>query len=145
MTAAATDRAVTRFQHHVFYVSDLERSKAFYSALLDLQLSALNHPDSSAAMRLARQQMQFYSFGYYHHDICLVQMLDHQPDNGSMLYFAVKTSPSHFDMIAANAAALEATRRDGRLLASARLKDGERALSVRDPDGHWLEIISEAA
>lgn len=87
MNTPANDRAVSKFQHHVFYVSDLERSKAFYSRLLDLQLSALNHPDSSAGMRLARQMMQFYSFGYYHHDICLVQMLDHQPDNGSMLYF----------------------------------------------------------
>ena len=138
-------RAVSKFQHHVFYVSDLERSKAFYSRLLDLQLSALNHPDSSAAMRLARQKMQFYSFGFYHHDICLVEMLDHAPDNGSMMYFRLKTPADKFDAIAANAAEMGAETRQGRLLRSSKLAAGERALSVKDPDSHWFEIVSEAA
>ncbi|MEM6485539.1 MAG: VOC family protein, partial [Pseudomonadota bacterium] len=78
-------RKVENFQHHVFYVSDMETSKQFYTRLFDLQISALNHPDSSAAMRLSRQEMQFYSFGFYHHDVCLVKMWDHECDTGSVL------------------------------------------------------------
>ncbi len=65
--------AAAKLQHHVIYVSDLRRSKDFYTKLFDLQFSALNHPDSSAAMRLAQMEMHFFSFGFYHHDICLVK------------------------------------------------------------------------
>ncbi|HEY3621436.1 MAG TPA: VOC family protein, partial [Roseiarcus sp.] len=61
-------KVAAKLQHHVIYVDDLERSAAFYTKLFDLQFSALNHPDSSAAMRLARQQMRFFSFGFHHHD-----------------------------------------------------------------------------
>ena len=53
----------SKFQHHVFYVNDLQRSKDFYMQLFDLQFSALNHPDSSAAMRMSQQEMHFFSFG----------------------------------------------------------------------------------
>ena len=51
--------AAAKLQHHVIYVSDLERSKDFYVKLFDLQFSALNHPDLSAAMRLSNQQITF--------------------------------------------------------------------------------------
>ena len=80
---------VTNLQHHVFYVTDLERSKAFYIKLFDLQFSALNHPDSSAAMRLSQQEMHFFSFGFHHHDICLVKHHKLKMDNNSMLHFAL--------------------------------------------------------
>ena len=51
--------AAAKLQHHVIYVSDLKRSKDFYTKLFDLQFSALNHPDSSAAMRLANHGNAF--------------------------------------------------------------------------------------
>ena len=37
--------AAAKLQHHVIYVSDLQRSKDFYVKLFDLQFSALNHPE----------------------------------------------------------------------------------------------------
>lgn len=57
----------------------------------------------------------------------------------------MKTSPENFAKIAANASAMGAETRAGRLLRSAKLAPGEQALSVKDPDSHWFEIISEAA
>jgi predicted enzyme related to lactoylglutathione lyase len=80
--------AAAKLQHHVIYVSDLKKSKDFYMKLFDLQFSALNHPDSSAAMRLSHQEMHFFSFGFYHHDICLVKHHKLKMDNSSMLHFA---------------------------------------------------------
>ena len=56
--------AVAKLQHHVIYVSDLERSTDFYTKLFDLQFSALNHPDSSAAMRLATWRCIFSASGF---------------------------------------------------------------------------------
>ena len=57
--------------------------------LFDLQFSALNHPDSSAAMRLSNQEMHFFSFGFYHHDLCLVKHHKLKMDNNSMLHFTL--------------------------------------------------------
>ena len=51
----------SKLQHHVIYVDDLDRSTAFYTKLFDLQFSAHNHPDSSAAMRLSRQRRCTFS------------------------------------------------------------------------------------
>ena len=77
--------------------------------LFDLQFSALNHPDSSAAMRLSHQEMHFFSFGFYHHDICLVKHHKLKMDNGSMM---------HFSLVARDAAAFDGDssprERDGR-------------------------------
>ncbi len=131
-----------KLQHHVFYVTDLEQSQAFYTGLLDLQFSALNHPDSSAAMRLSHQEMHLYSFGHYHHDICLVKHHKLIPDNGSMLSFAVVArDAAAFAAIRARAEAMGLRPRDGRLLASA--TPVEAAFSVTDPDGHVIEILQE--
>ena len=100
--------AAAKLQHHVIYVSDLKRSKDFYMKLFDLQFSALNHPDSSAAMRLSKQEMHFFSFGFYHHDICLVKHHKLKMDNDSML---------HFSLVARDEAAFDGIRgprhRDG--------------------------------
>ena len=85
--------AAAKLQHHVIYVSDLQRSTDFYTKLFDLQFSALNHPDSSAAMRLAHMEMHFFSFGFYHHDICLVKHHKLKMDNGSMLHFSHLVTP----------------------------------------------------
>lgn len=133
---------VTNLQHHVFYVTDLERSKAFYTELLDLQFSALNHPDSSAAMRLSQQEMRFFSFGFHHHDLCLVKHRKLKMDNGSMLnYSLVARDAVTFDEVRKRAEAMKLTIKEGRMLASA--KPVSRAFCVRDPDNHWIELIEE--
>ena len=136
--------AAAKLQHHVIYVSDLQRSTDFYTKLFDLQFSALNHPDSSAAMRLAHMEMHFFSFGFYHHDICLVKHHKLKMDNGSMLHFSlVARDRTAFDAIRQRAKELGIPTRDGRLIASAKALPGGRAFCLRDPDRHWIEIIEE--
>lgn len=133
---------VTNLQHHVFYVTELERSKAFYIKLFDLQFSALNHPDSSAAMRLSQQEMHFFSFGFHHHDICLVKHHKLKMDNRSMLHFALAVKDERaFDTVRSRAREMCLPIREGRMLASARPMS--RAFCVPDPDKHWIEIIEE--
>ncbi len=136
--------AAAKLQHHVIYVSDLKRSKDFYMKLFDLQFSALNHPDSSAAMRLSNQQMHFFSFGFYHHDLCLVKHHKLKMDNNSMLHFSlVARDKAAFDGIRARATAMGIPVRDGRLIASVKTSPGQRAFCLQDPDRHWIEIIEE--
>jgi catechol 2,3-dioxygenase-like lactoylglutathione lyase family enzyme len=136
--------AAAKLQHHVIYVSDLKRSKDFYVKLFDLQFSALNHPDSSAAMRLSNQEMHFFSFGFYHHDLCLVQHHKLKMDNNSMLHFTlVARDKAAFDGILTRAAAMGIPVRQGRLIASAETSFGQRAFCMQDPDKHWIEIIEE--
>ncbi|WP_028747557.1 VOC family protein [Rhizobium mesoamericanum] len=135
---------VTNLQHHVFYVTDLERSKAFYTGLFDLQFSALNHPDSSAAMRLSQQEMHFFSFGFHHHDLCLVKHHKLKMDNNSMLHFTLTVKEAEaFDDVRRRAGEMGLSIREGRLLASAH--PVSRAFCVRDPDNHWIEIIQESS
>ncbi|SDA93812.1 VOC family protein [Sinorhizobium sp. NFACC03] len=134
---------VTNLQHHVFYVTDLERSKAFYMQLFDLQFSALNHPDSSAAMRLSQQEMHFFSFGFHHHDICLVKHHKLTMDNNSMLHFSLALrDAAAFDEVRGHALRMGLPIRNGRMLASA--KPAARAFCIQDPDKHWIEIIEES-
>jgi len=136
--------AAAKLQHHVIYVSDLQRSTDFYTKLFDLQFSALNHPDSSAAMRLAHMEMHFFSFGFYHHDICLVKHHKLKMGNGSMLHFSlVARDRTAFDAIRQRAKELGIPTRDGRLIASAKALPGGRAFCLQDPDRHWIEIIEE--
>jgi catechol 2,3-dioxygenase-like lactoylglutathione lyase family enzyme len=133
-----------KLQHHVIYVSDLSRSKDFYIKLFDLQFSALNHPDSSAAMRLSNQEMHFFSFGFYHHDLCLVKHHKLKMDNHSMLHFTlVARDRDMFDAIRKRADTMGIPVRDGRLVASAKILPGQRSFCVQDPDRHWVEIIEE--
>jgi predicted enzyme related to lactoylglutathione lyase len=139
-------KVVTKLQHHVIYVDDLERSKTFYTRLFDLQFSALNHPDSSAAMRLSQQQMHFFSFGFHHHDICLVKHLKLKMDNGSMMHFALAARDAEsFDAIRRRASEMSVETRDGRLIASAKTGPGGRAFHLRDPNNHWIEILQESS
>lgn len=133
-----------KLQHHVIYVSDLKRSKDFYTNLFDLQFSALNHSDSSAAMRLSHQEMHFFSFGFYHHDLCLVKHHKLKMDNNSMLHFTlVARDKAAFDGIRARATAMGIPLRDGRLIGSAKTSPRQRAICLQDPDRHWIEIIEE--
>lgn len=133
---------VTKLQHHVFYVTDLDRSKAFYTQLFDLQFSALNHPDSSAAMRLSQQEMHFFSFGFHHHDICLVKHHKLTMDNNSMLHFSLALRVGGaFDEVRRRVGLMGLSIREGRMLASAR--SAARSFCIQDPDRHWVEIFEE--
>jgi predicted enzyme related to lactoylglutathione lyase len=146
MTAhVRTDRInAAKLQHHVIYVEDLAKSKDFYMRLFDLQFSALNHPDSSAAMRLSQQEMHFFSFGFYHHDICLVKHHKLKMDNGSMMHFSlVARDAETFDAIHRRAREMGVATREGRLIASARILPGQRAFCLQDPNRHWIEILEE--
>jgi catechol 2,3-dioxygenase-like lactoylglutathione lyase family enzyme len=133
---------VGKFQHHVFYVEDLQRSKEFYMQLFDLQFSALNHPDSSAAMRLSHQEMHFFSFGFYHHDICMVKHHRLKMDNGSMLHYTmVAKDQTAFENILEKARAMRIPMREGRMLPSAKMASAWQAFCFQDPDGHWIELL----
>ena len=131
-----------KFQHHVFYVEDLKRSKDFYMQLFDLQFSALNHPDSSAAMRMSHQEMHFFSFGFYHHDLCLVKHHKLKMDNESMLHYTMQArDQTIFQQIAQRAEEMKIPLRKGRILASAVMEESWSAFHFQDPDKHWIEII----
>ena len=146
MTAhVKTDRVgAAKLQHHVIYVEDLAKSKDFYMRLFDLQFSALNHPDSSAAMRLSQQEMHFFSFGFYHHDLCLVKHHKLKMDNGSMMHFSlIACDAAAFDAIRRRAGEMGVATREGRMLASAKTSPGQRAFCLQDPNRHWIEIIEE--
>ncbi|MEM6486349.1 MAG: hypothetical protein AAF662_15365, partial [Pseudomonadota bacterium] len=103
---------------------------------------ALNHPDSSAAMRLSRQEMQFYSFGFYHHDVCLVKMWDHECDTGSVLFFSVEIDSMNAFLEVKSRAQDLATNsfREGRLLSSA-ANQSRLSFCLPDPDGQWIEVL----
>ena len=146
MNAIAPRVVAEKLQHHVIYVNDLEESLGFYTRIFDLQVSARNHPNSSAAMRLANMEMRFFSFGHYHHDICFVKHGKLKMDNGSMLSFAlVARGRAAFDAIRARAAQAGVAIRDGRLLKSAKLAQGARAFWLQDPNGHVVEVLEEIA
>ena len=135
-------KIVSKFQHHVFYVNDLERSKSFYMDLFDLQFSALNHPNSSAAMKLSKQEMHFFSFGFYHHDICIVKHHKLQMDNESMMHYSMVVNDLHaFKKINNKAAEKGIQLKSGRMLASANMEKQWEAFCFQDPDNHWIEII----
>jgi catechol 2,3-dioxygenase-like lactoylglutathione lyase family enzyme len=129
-----------RLQHAVFYVGDLERSRQFYQEIFDLQFSARNHQDSSAAMRVVGQNMMFFSFGEMHHDLCFVLNPSVQVDNEAWLGFTVTLRPGH--SLAEIEARLKVRRvavTQGRVLPVE--GDTRRALFFRDPDGHLIEVL----
>lgn len=133
---------VSKFQHLVFYVNDLEESRAFFSQLLDLQLSALNHPDSSAAMKMANQEMRFMSFGFYHHDICLVKHRKLQFDNDSLMHYTMSVRDSNaYDKILENARKMGISIKEGRMIKSAKMENDWKAFCFQDPNKHWIELI----
>jgi len=131
-----------KLQHHVFYVKDLEKSKAFYTELFDVQFSARNHQDSSAAMRMSDQAMYFFSFGHYHHDICLVQNHHINVDHGEMMHMSFQLrDKAELQTVKAKLLRRNQPWRDGRMIASARLPEGTEAICFQDPNGHWIELI----
>lgn len=132
-----------RLQHAVFYVRDLERSRAFYQDVFDLQFSARNHQDSSAAMRIVGQNMMFFSFGEMHHDVCFVQNPGVKVDNEAWLGFSVALRPGHaLAEIEERLSARRVAFTRGRVLPV--LSDTRAALFFRDPDGHVIEVVEAA-
>ena len=84
--------------------------------------------------------MHFFSFGFYHHDICLVKHHKLKMDNNSMLHFTLMARDRDaFDAIRKSAAAMEISVRDGRLIASAMTSPGQRSYCLQDPDRHWMK------
>lgn len=129
-----------KVQHAVFYVSDLDRSRKFYQHIFALQFSARNHQDSSAAMRLAGQNMNFFSFGIMHHDVCLVLNPSVRVDNDQWLGFTVSLrSGESLDSIRQRLNELCVTFSEGRVLPVP--DDSRAALFFRDPDGHVIEVV----
>jgi catechol 2,3-dioxygenase-like lactoylglutathione lyase family enzyme len=129
-----------RLQHAVYYVRDLERSQQFYQDIFDLQFSARNHQDSSAAMRIAGQNMMFFSFGEMHHDVCFVHNPDVRVDNEAWIGFTVtlRLGQSLTDIEERlNDRGVTFTR--GRILPVE--SDERNALFFQDPDGHVIEVV----
>ncbi len=133
---------IKKLQHHVFYVRELEESLAFYKDLFNVQFSARNHPDSSAAMRMAKQIMYFVSFGYYHHDLCFVENKNLTYDNDEMLHMTLQLREEHsINQLKEKLKERNIVPKEGRLIASARPIPGKQAICFPDPSGHWLEVI----
>jgi len=140
-----TDTISTKkLQHHVFYVKDLDESLEFYTDLFNVQFSARNHPDSSAAMRMMQQTMYFVSFGYYHHDLCFVENRNFTVDNDEMLHMTLMLQDGHsISDLRQKLNQRNITPKEGRMLASSRPIEGKEAICFPDPSGHWLEVIGK--
>jgi catechol-2,3-dioxygenase len=133
-----------KFQHLVLYTKDLIQSHRWYRKLFNLQFSAQNDPSGSAAMRLIKQQMHFFSFGHYHHDLALITRKGIQPDNKSMLNYSMRlrdhTSMTTFIKRLKDQ---HIHYKEGRLLKSAKTPAGLRAVCFKDPNGYWIEVFGK--
>lgn len=131
-----------KFQHLVIYTKDLIQSHRWYRKLFNLQFSAQNDPDGSAAMSVTSQSMHFFSFGFYHHDLALVSRKGVMPDNTSILNYAMRLRDNV--SLSAFTKRLEKENipyRQGRLLKSAKTPDGLQAVCFKDPNGYWIEVL----
>lgn len=134
----------TKFQHLVLFAKDLVQSHQWYRKVFDLQFSAQNDPDGSAAMNAISQSMHFFSFGYYHHDLALCKRRRVKPDNTSIVNYAMRLRDS--TTIADFSARLmeqKVSYKHGRVLKSAKIPDGLQAISFKDPNGYWIEVIGK--
>ncbi|MFK7979990.1 MAG: VOC family protein [Saprospiraceae bacterium] len=133
-----------KFQHLVVFVKDLVESHRWYRKLFKLQFSAQNDPNGSAIQAVSNQYMHFFSFGYYHHDMCFVVKPGIIPDNSSMLNYAVRLrdeiSIADFIKILDKE---KVTNKKGRLLKSAKSPDNLQAVTIKDPNGYWVEVLGK--
>ena len=134
---------VERLQHFVYFVKDLEASRDFYTDVLGINWSARNHPKSSAAMKLSRMEMNFFSFGYWHHDICLVEHQDITVEAGHFEVLSLNTrSRGDFDGIAKRLEARGTPYSRGRYLPSLDPERDVDTIWFRDPTGHPVEVVA---
>jgi catechol 2,3-dioxygenase-like lactoylglutathione lyase family enzyme len=131
-----------KVQHAVFYVKDLEESQAFYKAIFDLQYSATNHPDSSAAMKVVGHTMKFFSFGHYHHDVCFVQNPKVVFDNEQWSHYSIKLANGvSLDKIKERLATQLTPFYEGRVLPQL-VEREEEVIHFKDPNGHIIEVVA---
>jgi len=133
-----------KFQHLVLFTKDLIRSHKWYRKVFDLQFSAQNDPNGSAAMSILKQSMHFFSFGYYHHDLALCTREGVMPDNTSIVNYAMRLRDN--TTIKDFIARLEKENisyKNDRLLKSAKTPEGLKAVCFKDPNGYWIEVIGK--
>ncbi len=134
----------TKFQHLVLFTKDLVKSHKWYRRLFNLQFSAQNDPNGSAAMSVLKQSMHFFSFGYYHHDLALCERKGIMPDNTSIVNYAMRLRDN--TTLAEFITRLEKENipyKKERILKSARTPDGLQAVSFKDPNGYWIEVLGK--
>lgn len=141
---AAERKVPTKFQHLVLYTKDHQATVEWYQKIFRLQFSAKNHPDSSAAMRVIKQIMYFYSFGYYHHDLAFVTRKGVKPDNTSMLYFSLRLkSNASLEKLKTRLSEEGVSFHAGRILKSSKTAPGNQSIYFQDPINHyWIEILA---
>ena len=133
-----------KFQHLVLFTKDLIESHRWYRKLFNLQFSAQNDPNGSAAMSALEQSMHFFSFGFYHHDLALCTRKGIKPDNTSFVNYAMQLKESTtLDNFIKKLAHENIPYRNGRILKSAKIPVGFRAVSFKDPNGYWVEIFGK--
>jgi 2,4-diketo-3-deoxy-L-fuconate hydrolase len=134
---------VERLQHFVYFVDSLEESRDFYTDVLGLQWSARNHPESSAAMKLSGMEMNFFSFGYWHHDICFVKHREFDAEKGHFEVIGLNLRKGeHMDAVKMRLRARGTPHTDGRYLPSLDPSRDANAIWFRDPTGHVVELVS---
>jgi catechol-2,3-dioxygenase len=126
-SGVATSIPVTRLNHAVLYVSDLDRSVEFYRRTFGLQEVAREGP--MAFLRAAQTEN--------HHDLGLLQVSGGPPPRGSTgLYHLAWEVPAIEDLASAAAALSELGALTG-------MSDhgASKSLYGRDPDGIEFEIM----
>ncbi|KWX88214.1 hypothetical protein AMQ83_08210 [Paenibacillus riograndensis] len=130
-----------KLQHVVIYVNNLQESQRFYEMIFDVQCSATAHPDSSAAMRIVGNTMKFYSFGYYHHNICLVQNPKVTVDQEQWSHYTLKLANGvSMDEIKRRLESSHVTYFEGRMLPIL-TNEKENVIHFKDPNGHVIEVV----
>ena len=133
-----------KFQHLVLFAKDLVQSHKWYRKIFNLQFSAQNDPNGSAAMSVIQQSMHFFSFGYYHHDLALCSRKGVYPDNTSLLNYTMRLRDSvSMEDFMARLKSQNIEYKEGRLLKSAKTPDGLKAVCFKDPNGYWIEVIGK--
>lgn len=128
-------------QHVVFFVKDLNKSQAFYETVFDLQYSATNHPDSSAAMKIVGHTMKFFSFGHYHHDICFVQNLQVTLDEEQWSHYTLQLAQGiKLDEIKKRLKDLSVPYEEGHVLPQLE-EVNQSIIHFKDPNGHIIEVL----
>ena len=131
-----------KFQHLVLFTKDLIQSHRWYRKFFDLQFSAQNDKNGSAAMSILSQSMHFVSFGYYHHDLALCSRKGIMPDNTSILNYAMRLNDTTtLNDFITRLEKENITYKKGRLLQSAKTPDGLQAVCFKDPNGYWIEVL----